>query len=207
MPLPTDIQLKTIDGQARTRAEPLADNPPWTSDITPRSRSRQCAPGALRFNEFVRRSRAATPRARSTTTFRFDRTGARGATKPSVERGRNRLWFGGSLDIYRPASEILHRDGSVGRRLSSPMDLREVDFANNRSNLRKMHVGLEIQGVERVSEVESLTDNSAMSRREHAWLDGRFFLGTSLDFDRPRRIRPIHCDGGSDRSRLTRMRG
>ena len=48
--------------------------------------------------------------------------------------------------------------------------------------------------------------SSAMSHWACAWPDGRLFSGTSLDFDRPRRIGPIHCGGGSDRSRPTRRR-
>jgi hypothetical protein len=63
----------------------------------------------------------------------------------------------------------------------------EADFTNNKPSARA-----------------SLTDNSALSHRAHAWPDGRFSLGTSFGFGRPRRIRPIHCDGRSDRSRPTR---
>jgi hypothetical protein len=85
--------------------------------------------------------------------------------------------------------------------------LRDVDSRTTVEFTQDARFGVEIKGVKRVSKGERLTDNSAMSHREHAWLDGPFFLGTSLDFDRPRRTGPIHCDGGSDRSRLTRTRG
>jgi hypothetical protein len=52
----------------------------------------------------------------------------------------------------------------------------------------------------------ALTENSAMSHWACGWPDGRLFSSTSLDSGRPRRIGPIHCDGDSDRSRLTRTR-
>ncbi len=63
-----------------------------------------------------------------------------------------------------------------------------VEFGSN-------HFGVEINGVGRVSEGERLTENSAMSHWAYAWPDGRLFASTSLGFDRPRRIRPIHCGG------------
>jgi hypothetical protein len=42
------------------------------------------------------------------------------------------------------------------------------------------------------------------SHTHHERLYGPCVSGTRLDFDRPRRIRPPHCDGSSDRRRLTR---
>ncbi len=109
------------------------------------------------------------------------------------------------LDVTRPASEILHRGGSLGRRRRRPTGSREVDFTNN----SRIQAGITSASRSRASSASArraLTENSAMSHWACAWPDGRLFASTSLDFDRPRRIGPIHCGGDSDRSRLTRTR-
>jgi hypothetical protein len=54
------------------------------------------------------------------------------------------------------------------------------------------------------AEGKRLTYDKSSPHSEHERLDGPWFSGTSLDLDHRRRIRPPHCDGRSDRSRLTR---
>jgi len=47
-----------------------------------------------------------------------------------------------------------------------------------------------------------LTWHRPLSHRAYARRDGLYSLCTRLDFDRPTRIDPTHCDGRSDHSRL-----
>ncbi len=105
--------------------------------------------------------------------------------------------------VDRRASGTLHRSGSRGRRPLRSMDLREVDRSNTKSNRHGIG-SASICRTSSQSAMARLTDNSATSHRERASPYGRFVSGTSFGFGRPRRMRPIHCDGGSDRSRPTR---